>query len=389
MKILYITKENISGKNHGGIATYFLALSKSMANLGHDVHLISINEGEVGGDIVENGVNFHYRPCVISPTFEKVLKLFRLYFTVSRLLYARKAKKEAKKLQINFDICEVADWMALGLFLTKRKTPLVVGMHLNYAITFVNPIHFFYPDNWFSNWLEIRVLKKADMVKASSEYVIDCYGSSLNRKKVAIINNPLDTALYPRYLTCKETRKFFLFVGRVEKFKGIEILIDSFSEYLKNNKEAQLLIVGRGEDDYIKYLNNKILQLEIPKKNISFVGAVKPIELVHYYSSARVVIIPSRREIFPYVAQEALACGRPVIITRSCGIAKIIEKNDLGMVLPEYFNKEDLLIAMKKYGDNLNISAEIGERAKNYAENNFSLDVIGRKNEALYKEIIQ
>ena len=156
---------------------------------------------------------------------------------------------------------------------------------------------------------------------------------------------------------------YFLFLGMLEKHKGVLHLLELFKEQ-RHNLRAKLIIAGGGSlrnyiEEYIK--KNSLTNL------ISFLGFVDNSTKYHLYKNALAVIIPSIwPENAPLVALEALSVGTPVITSNKGGLPEIIEKVDKRLI----FNNNDELkgIILTFYRDNYPSC----ERIKRIYEENFS-----------------
>ena len=113
---------------------------------------------------------------------------------------------------------------------------------------------------------------------------------------------------------CLKDKKVVLFVGRVEKAKGINLLLRTVT-YLPKN--WILVVIGK------KTGKNQELRTS-EKERVLFLGSLPHEELVDYYNIANVFCLPSWTECFPLTVLEALACGTPVVATDVGDIKKII-----------------------------------------------------------------
>ncbi|OEU76133.1 MAG: hypothetical protein BA874_09655 [Desulfuromonadales bacterium C00003068] len=109
---------------------------------------------------------------------------------------------------------------------------------------------------------------------------------------------------------------YFLFVGRLSEEKNIPILLDAYKDYKKSGGDWHLLVVGTGPLDQMlrKHVNKIELALEI-----QFVGWRQLDDLIPYYALGRCLILPSKRETWGLVVNEAMACALPVIVSNRCG----------------------------------------------------------------------
>jgi len=114
-------------------------------------------------------------------------------------------------------------------------------------------------------------------------------------------------------------KKIFLFVGRLVALKNLDFLIKSFSE--SKTKNEKLIIVGEGVE-YIKLLNLvKELKLE---QFCVFTGRLEGEKLLAWYNIAQCFILPSYKERFGAVVNEALLAGCKVLCSNLAGASELI-----------------------------------------------------------------
>ena len=129
-------------------------------------------------------------------------------------------------------------------------------------------------------------------------------------------------------------RPYFLFVGRLEKIKGLQDVFPAFDRY----PNADLLILGDG--DYAAELK----RLAAHNSRIVFLGRKPPDELNDYYRGAIGLIVPSVcYETFGIILIESFRLGTPVIARRLGPFPEIMERADAGML---FGSEADLLAAM-------------------------------------------
>jgi len=156
-------------------------------------------------------------------------------------------------------------------------------------------------------------------------------------KKIEVLPLGVDDSIFKEKSTIEinSSIKQLLFVGRVSRLKQIEIAIDSLVVLKNKNIEAILNIVGPISDlIYYNELKNLVIQLDLID-NVNFIASVKQEQLVSFYQSADVLLLPSKHESFGMVITEAMACGTPVIsLVGSGGPEEIIENGFDGFVVP-------------------------------------------------------
>ncbi len=122
----------------------------------------------------------------------------------------------------------------------------------------------------------------------------------------------------------------FLSVGRLVELKGFEYLIRAV-DCLRREKgfaDVRLVIIGEGEER--GRLERLVSELCLTDA-VRFPGVVQPDDLHLWYSAADVFCLASSREGWPNVIMESLACGTPVVATPMCGLAGVLESEDLGL----------------------------------------------------------
>ncbi len=158
-------------------------------------------------------------------------------------------------------------------------------------------------------WVFRPLLRRARVVVcASSSLAADV--RRLGAREVHVIPSGVDI---PVEVGPPDEPPHVLYVGRLSEEKGIRELVEAAAG-------LPLVVVGDG-----------------PLRNIvpQAVGFVAPHELGAYYTRAAVVVVPSRREGYGFVAHEAMAYGRPVVTSGAGGLADAIEHDVTGVVVPQ------------------------------------------------------
>jgi D-inositol-3-phosphate glycosyltransferase len=148
--------------------------------------------------------------------------------------------------------------------------------------------------------------------------------------------SPLARAQARTTLGMKPNQNVVLFVGRIQRLKGLEVLVRAFARLA--DLDARLLVVGgqpgtSPESREISRLQHLVTRLGIADRT-DFVGAVAHEQLPLYYSAADVTVMPSSYESFGLVAVESLACGTPVVATRVGGLTSIVHDGETGLLVP-------------------------------------------------------
>ncbi|BBO85864.1 glycosyl transferase [Desulfosarcina ovata subsp. sediminis] len=182
---------------------------------------------------------------------------------------------------------------------------------------------------------------------AKYDGLIDCYISPSRFLVQKFTEHGYDPASFvhiPNFLeidlfqSANEYRNYLLFIGRLERGKGIETMIQGFGGADCCPPPLTLKIAGEGslQDDLEKLVRNNNI------RNIEFTGFLKEKELDKVARKAKAVIIPSELyENYPFSGLEAMAYGKPVIGSRIGGIPEQVDDGVTGLLF-EAFNAEDL-----------------------------------------------
>lgn len=125
-------------------------------------------------------------------------------------------------------------------------------------------------------------------------------------------------------------QKVIVFVGALNKIKGVIELINAFMRLLPEYPGLHLILVGDGEE----FLTiKKIISSDSLHKKIHLVGRQPHNEISNWLNAADIFVLPTHYEGLPNVVLEAMACGLPVIATRVGGIPEVVTE-DTGVLIP-------------------------------------------------------
>lgn len=160
--------------------------------------------------------------------------------------------------------------------------------------------------------------------------------------EIDLLPNVVDNSFFMADLTTKKDNEFiFLNVASLDANKNQELLIRSFDKLAKSNKNLLLHIAGDGPlKEHLKALT-KELQLE---KQVKFLGRITAKEVRAEMINSDCFVLSSNHETFGVVLIEALACGLPLVATRSGGPEDIV--NEQNGLLVEVKNQNQLQDAM-------------------------------------------
>ena len=192
-----------------------------------------------------------------------------------------------------------------------------------------------------------------------------------------------DKGHFRKTLGIASNDKLILYVGRISRIKGIDLLLDAFSEIEKRIGQTKLAIVGP-DDGYRSHVKLKIETLGLSNR-VLVVDALYGAQKLEAYVDSDILVLPSSYEIFGNVLLESLACGTPVVTTDRCGIADLI-RDIGGRVIP--YDTGSLSKALLDLLENDEKRRHLGENGLKLVRERFDWSKIVIEMESLYKKCI-
>ena len=355
MKILQIgpLPPEVGGRTTGGVATHVWHLSKNLVERGHEVAVLASNFLSTSvRPVVNHGVRIYgkRRPLytiqstyLLSPRFWSRFCQTKRHFgplqswpgVLQRLLDHERVIRSFQPDVIHVHPLEFR--FPYAHFVIGGKIPLIASIHSTHFIEFSDP--------------SVRPLRyqlvKEDLGAAQNLIFVSHYverqvktlfPAGLENKRTRIVHNPIDVSLFspiPReearsLLKRPMENPMILFVGSLIPRKATHLLIEAFSEVIKQQPKAHLMIVGDGPQrgELEKMIREKGLNHFVSLEG----GKLQP-ELRYYYSGADLFVLPSLMESFGLVFIEAMLCGCPVIGTPEA-LKEILPSEESGFYIP-------------------------------------------------------
>ena len=197
------------------------------------------------------------------------------------------------------------------------------------------------PEEYVGRFAKRWTIRHADRLLVSSrdelEMLVNRFG--VRRRCVEIALTPIDSGIYrpmARVDACAKAgfdpaRRYLLFVGRLVPVKRVAAIVNAFAAAAAAHDDADLVIVGTGSDSE----SLRALSEAVAPGRVRFLGWLADTETkAAVYNVADCLVLASRREGFPTVVGEALACGTPVLATRVGGIPELVIEGETGWLVP-------------------------------------------------------
>jgi len=378
LKILQVI--NFYSPRLGGPVHNIFNLSRYLAKFGHEVTVCS--------------TDFKFDPVFVNASKESGINvvLFPCIGPVSQ--YSPEMKKWLEENVGKYDIMHLNNYWSYQNLIAcrsaKRKfIPYVLSPRGCLPIQMKNYLIKFFFDMIFGK----TMLGDASAIIGTTQMEIEQIRKKGNyRGEIIQIPNAVD--MPPDCLEEKECfRKRYgvpqgnlllLFLARIHKIKGLDLLIETYGELLKRRKDVTLMVSGP-DGGYLDEARRITDRLGLQDK-IIFTGPLYGRDKYTAYSSADIYILPSRYEIFGNTILEACSCGIPVIITDRCGIAPEIA-GLAGEVVK--FDKEELCTSIIKLLDEAGLREKYGKQGRQIVIQRFLWDKVARRCEEVYLELTE
>jgi glycosyltransferase involved in cell wall biosynthesis len=335
MRILNVTQSYAPFFEFGGPPEKVRALSEGLAELGHEVTVLTADWGlerrlaELPGEPpAENspfgkrrevrGVKaiylanwFHYRAASWNPA-------------LSRYLRAR--------LQ-NFDVVHI-----FGLYdlLGPRTAAAAQKLKIPYV---VEPIGMFVPivrnillKRTYHHFLGREMLHNAAAIIATAEQEkSELLAGGIPAGKIVLRRNGVSVPVslpvrgaFRKSLNISADARLILFLGRLSQKKSPDLLLQAFAQLPPSASPVHLAFVGPDESGMLARLQQIAAQLNVSSR-VHFSGPLSGDPKWSAYRDADIFVLPSQNENFGNTAAESVAAGTPVIVTDQCGIAPLLD----------------------------------------------------------------
>lgn len=253
---------------------------------------------------------------------------------------------------------------------------------------------------WFKEIIKKRIIALSDgflsIGPATDQYLLKL---GAKKEQILMSRNALDNHeirnQYEQSLPSRAERKAklklkkfnFIFVGRLIDFKNLFIMLEAFDKATKKHGEGAdwgFLMVGDGplEDELKAFINDKKIA------NVHFLPPCEWLEVPWNISLADVMVLASYSEPWGFVINEALICGKPVIVSNHCGcVTSLVKegKNGNGLTFSPY-NTNELSDKMLKMMDNTNKFEQMGKKGIEIIKD-FSPEKVAAETIAAFKKV--
>lgn len=191
-------------------------------------------------------------------------------------------------------------------------------------------------------WGEYRVLRDAQAVifTCEEERLLARQSFWLYRANEAVTNYGTSSPpsngheLAQRFVMTHpqlQGKRIVLFLSRIHEKKGCDLLIEAFARVSAERQDLHLVMAGPDQTAWVQQLKAQANRLGIADR-VSWPGMLQGDDKWGAYYAAEIFCLPSHQENFGIVVSEALACGKPVLISNKVNIWREIDADAAGFV---------------------------------------------------------
>ncbi|GGS76821.1 MULTISPECIES: glycogen synthase [Streptomyces] len=251
-----------------------------------------------------------------------------------------------------------------------------------------------------SSWTERTAIEAADAVIAVSgamrDDILACY-PALPADRVHVVHNGIDTRLYrPDPATdvldrigLDRSRPYVLFVGRITRQKGVPHLLRAVRDI---DPSAQVVLCAGAPDtpEIDREFRDLHRELSRAREGVHWLPQMLPrAEVVQLLTHAAVFVCPSVYEPLGIVNLEAMACGTPVVASRTGGIPEVVADGETGVLVEVDDDFEaGLARALDAVIGDPAAGRRMGEAGRERAVAEFGWDAVARRTVRLYEDVL-
>jgi glycosyltransferase involved in cell wall biosynthesis len=248
------------------------------------------------------------------------------------------------------------------------------------------------PDSDFyriASMMEEACVRRADAVfsssRCSAQWCERFHG--LKSQAVPVIHTGVDSRIFRPCDVPKDDRPTIIFVGKIERNKGIDVLVEAACRIAPQIPDLQVRVVGCGNAELTSQLQRRVRDAGCPGL-LNLVGFVDHEQLPQHLSRAHVFAAPSDYEGGPgFVYLEAMACGLPVIACSGSGVSEVVVPEENGLLVPPR-DVDALTRALLRLLEQRDFRHRLGRQAREYVLREADRDLCLRRLESFYASVV-
>ncbi|MBC2736263.1 MAG: glycosyltransferase family 4 protein [Desulfobacteraceae bacterium] len=394
-----------SNPHCGGQGVYLKQLSRSLADLGHHVEVLSgPPDPQLDGDIPVHRVPsldlydpadpFRLpRPAELTslPNVYEWLNVSTMGFP-EPFLFGLRAYQFLQRNGHRYDVIHDNQSLSYGLWALSRRLPTLATIHHPITVDLDIAIR---AERYF--WRKLKQLRWYSFIHMQKQvartlpYILtvsECARRDISRdftiplKRFRIVPNGINTDLfYPLPDVQRDSHRIIVTNSADTPLKGLVYLLHAIAE-IRRRRPVRLVVIGQPKPNGT--IERLVRKLNLADQ-VSFTGRISSAAFVREYARAGMAVVPSVYEGFGLPAGEAMACGVPVIATTGGALPEVV--GDAGILVPPR-DTPALAAAIEDLLDDPAKAVALGQRGYQRVQAHFTWQRAAEKTVAAYREVI-
>ena len=394
-----------SNPHCGGQGVYLKQLSRSLADLGHHVEVLSgPPDPQLDGDIPVHRVPsldlydpadpFRLpRPAELAslPNVYEWLNVSTMGFP-EPFLFGLRAYQFLQRNGHRYDVIHDNQSLSYGLWALSRRLPTLATIHHPITVDLDIAIR---AERYF--WRKLKQLRWYSFIHMQKQvartlpYILtvsECARRDISRdftiprERFRIVPNGINTDLfYPLPDVQRDSHRIIVTNSADTPLKGLVYLLHAIAD-IRGRRPVRLVVIGQPKPNGA--IERLVRKLNLADQ-VSFTGRISSAAFVREYARAGMAVVPSVYEGFGLPAGEAMACGVPVIATTGGALPEVV--GDAGVLVPPR-DTPALTAAIEDLLDHPAKAAALGQRGYQRVQAHFTWQRAAEKTVAAYREVI-
>lgn len=394
-----------SNPHCGGQGGYIRNLSYALAELGHQVDVISGPEYPLLKDGIrlirlQNLDLYNPNDLFRTPRARELTNTANLieWLSVSTMgfpepyTFGMRAFKYLKNRRKEYDIVHDNQSLSYGIWAIGRRIPTLATIH--HPITVDRDLAIRAERHFWKKIKELRWYSFLDMQKRVSRTlshvitVSECAKADISREfnipqdRFSVIPNGINTDLfYPIPEIERQKNRIIVTNSADTPLKGLHYLLPAVANICKS-RPIRLIVIGtpKKKGHVIKLIRSLGIA-----QHVTFTGRISHEEFVRQYARATMAVVPSVYEGFGLPAGEAMACGVPVISTTGGALPEVV--GDAGILVPPG-DSDALENSILRLLDNPGLADRLGQAGYERVQKHLTWRAAAEKTVAAYRKVI-
>ncbi len=415
LRICLVSKE-YPPTGTGGIASYVFRLSHGLAEAGHNVTVIagpadSNRPDRPTGPGNQDQERDEALPTAHQPSAVKLSRVSNREFwlpapvrrkgrgiwnTLERSLAVDREIARLERTQLPLDVVEMPNWGAEGLcYSLHPRAPLVIRLSTPLAqVSLLKGERSARSGLRLACFLEALPARRGARIIANSEFIAR-YCTELYQipdSKPFLIPHGISVPPIPPPKRRTDDRAVtVLYVGRLEKRKGINSLLQAIPKVMSRASHCKFIIAGAdtGDAPHGTSYQEHFASFAAPaaREATTFLGYVEAAALSQLYADCDIFVAPSLSESFGLIFLEAMAHAKPVVAFHAGAVPEVVAHCETG-ILVELGSTTELANALIRLAENVEMRQEMGMRGYQRVRTRFTTERMVEETVACYRQII-